>query len=435
MAIAQAFNRQTTPVAGAAAVRAIVWNLLERHRWTTRGRSRMTAAEVAFVEAAMQDFRGVLPRPTVDELEARLAADPGLLRTAGNAALTAAFVGRDTDDLVRFLVAKGARLEYGHNDWSPLHCAAHEISRHLLDPTAIKRRRAATRVNAGHRAPNAPARPADHAANRKPKRASPPHIARFQTVFKAGLASAAQIAVQPPHRGTLGYRSLLHVTSFFGHRELTELLLDHGAQDVLEHKIGRNGHTALQCATEMHHWRDQRDRTAEALVARGAYYDIFSACARNDCHRLRQLLRDRGAVDQRNGRAETPLHWAAWCCSAQCVEQLLGAGANVNAAAVNGKTPLHLAAGPLDAPEGWPRPNNTAVVDILIRHGAALDASDARGRTPLHHAAFRGYSEAAELLLGAGANATHRNGRGKTAFEIARKGAKHLRRRPAAAAG
>ena len=430
------------PIPSATAVKAVIWDLLERHRWTARGHREMTATEAAFVEAAMHDFRGGLAQPTGHELEARLAAEPGLMRTAGNAALTAAFVGRDTDDLVALLVAKGARFEYDRNEWSPLHSAAHEISRHLAVPAEITKRNAATPGGAASSTANVP--PADHPATPKHQGATRPdaadgatsatsRIARFQTVFEAELAGAAEIAARPLHRGTVGHRSLLHVASFFGHWELAELLLDHGAHAVLERRIGRNGHTALQCATEMHYWRERRERTAEALLGRGAYYDIFSACARNDSHRLRQLLRQRGAVDERNKQGETPLHWAAWCCASQCVELLLAAGANVNATAVNGKTPLHLAAGPLDAPEGWPRPDNPAVVDMLIRHGAAVDAGDSRGRTPLHHAAFRGYSQAAERLLEAGADATQRNRRGKTAFDIARKGAKHLRGRPTAA--
>ncbi len=331
----------------------------------------MTATEAAFVEAAMHDFRGGLAQPTGHELEARLAAEPGLMRTAGNAALTVAFVGRDTDDLVALLVAKGARFECDRNEWSPLHSAAHEISRHLAVPAEITKRNAATPAGAASSTANVP--PADHPATPKHQGATRPtaadgatsatsRIARFQTVFEAELAGAAEIAARPQHRGTLGHRSLLHVASFFGHWELAELLFDHGAHAVLERKIGRNGHTAPRCATEMRYWRERRERTAEALLGRGAYYDIFSACARNDSHRLRQLPRQRGAVDERNKQGETPLHRAAWCCASQCVELLLAAGANVNATAINGKTPLHLPVGLSDAPEGWPRPDNTAVV-------------------------------------------------------------------------
>ena len=371
-----------------AAAKAHFWTLLERHRWVRRRRADMTAEEVAFVEAAMQETSSGACA-AIDHVDALLAERPALIRSVGDTALTAAFVGTHTDALVAHLVAKGACFECDSRQWSPLHHAAQEIARH-----------------------------------------AEPEFARFHTVFQHGVAAATAIAVNAPHRGTSGNRSLLHITAFYGHTELTALLLDHGATAVKERNLGRTGPTALQLATRMHHWRERRERTAQVLLAHGARYDIFSACARNDGERLRELLRQDGdGARQRNGQGETPLHWAAWCGSVECAEQLLGAGAHVNAATNNGKTPLHFAAGPLDAPVDRPRPDNIEVVRVLAANGAALDASDHHARTPLHHAAFQGYGRVAEALLEAGANPSHRNTRGKTALEMARKGAMYLRQR------
>lgn len=326
---------------------------------------------------------------TVDQVDTLLAENPALIGSVGNTALTAAFVGTRTDALVAHLVAKGARFEYDSGRWSPPHHAAQQIAREAR-----------------------------------------PDFARFHTVFAHRLADAAAIGVNAPHRGTPGHRSLLHITAFHGHPELTELLLNHGAATVLERQLGGTGLTALQLATGMNHRRERRERTAQALLAHGAHYDIFSACARNDSDRLRELLRAGGdGVRERNGQGETPLHWAAWCGAVDCAEQLLRTGAHVNATANNGKTPLHLAAGPLDAPADRPRPDNIDVVRLLAANGAALDAGDHHARTPLHHAAFQGYGRVAEALLAAGANPSHRNTRGKTALEVARKGAMYLRQR------
>lgn len=371
---------------GAAETR--IWSLLERYAWTKRQRADMTPEEIAFVEAAMRDAPGEACA-SVEEVRALLTRRPELIRSAGAAALTAAFVGTHTDALVDFLVANGARLEHGPERWTPLHQAAEEICRQ--------------------------ARPA---------------IDRFRIVFEHGLAAATAVAVKAPYRGTPGNRSLLHIVAFFGHPKLAELLLKHGAAAVVERPLGRAGPTALQLATQMHHWRERREHTAQLLLAGGAYYDIFSASARNDSERLGELLRaDAAAAQQRNGQGETPLHWAAWCGALECARQLLDAGAYINAAADNGKTPLHLAAGPLNAPPGRPRPDNTEMVRLLLGNGAAVDASDNHARSPLHHAAYQGYSNAAEALLDAGANPRFRNTRGKTPLEVARRGAAHLRRR------
>ena len=376
------------------AAKSLVWSLLQHYGWIRRGPSAMTPREAAFVEAAMQDDTGVL-NAQAEDLQALATAHPELVASAGGAALTAAFIGRDTDDMVRLLVAQGARFEYDVNEWSPIHHAAHEISR--LGST---------------------------------------RFARFHAVFAADIAQATEIAVKSPRRGARGNRTLLHATSTYGHAELTELLLNHGADAVLEHRLGRNGRTALQNATAMAHSRRNRERTARVLLAHGAYYDIFSACARNDTERLRELLhKDREAAQQRDGDGQTPLHWAAWCCALDCLELLIQAGASVNAKANNGKAPLHLAAGPVDVPQDLPLPDNTRVVAALIRAGAALDSPDNRNRTPLHHASYRGYADAAELLIDAGADVTLRNRRGRAPLEIARKDAARLRRPPLATSG
>ena len=368
---------------------ARIWKLLERYVWLKQRRAdTLTTEETAFVEAAMRDA----PDETgtnVEEIRTMLANRPRLIRSVGGAALAAAFVGANTDAVVALLVAEGARFEHDPQWWSPLHQAADEICRQER-----------------------------------------PTIDRFRTVFEHGLAAATAIAVKPPYRGISGNRSLLHIVGFFGHPKLAELLLKHGAAAVAERPLGRDGPTALQLATRMHHWRERREQTAQMLLAGGAYYDVFSACARNDGERLAELLRaDSDAAQQRNGQEETPLHWAAWCGARECAEQLLKAGARVNAAANNGKTPLHLAAGPLNVPPGQPRPDNIEVVRLLLGNGAAVDASDDHARSPLHHAAYQGYSEAAEALLAAGANTRLRNVRGKTPLEVARRGAAHLRRR------
>ena len=69
------------------------------------------------------------------------------------------------------------------------------------------------------------------------------------------------------------------------------------------------------------------------------------------------------------------------------------------------------------------------MIRLLARHGADLNTQDRKGRTPLHRATYEGCVAAAEALLEAGADPTVLNRNGRTAFEIARKEAKHFRKR------
>jgi hypothetical protein len=86
---------------------------------------------------------------------------------------------------------------------------------------------------------------------------------------------------------------------------------------------------------------------------------------------------------------ETPLHMAAQRDYIQVVQWLVEHGADVNATAYNGFTPLHLT-------------TNGTIARILIEHGANLDQVDNLGNTPLQSAAFQGCDEVVEAILESG---------------------------------
>ncbi len=116
-----------------------------------------------------------------------------------------------------------------------------------------------------------------------------------------------------------------------------------------------------------------------------------------------------------NARARdgwTPLHRAArFSKTPEIVAALLKAGADVNASARSGWTPLHMAAQFSDAP---------GIVTALVDAGAGVNARSRDGWTPLHVAA--GQSKTPRIvaaLVGAGARLKARNKRGWTPLHVA----------------
>jgi FOG: Ankyrin repeat len=79
----------------------------------------------------------------------------------------------------------------------------------------------------------------------------------------------------------------------------------------------------------------------------------------------------------------------------ECMEKLLGGGANPNFANEDYETPLHYATykGRLD------------MVELLIKYKADVNVRDKYGMTPLHVAARFGYTQIAKALLENGAGA------------------------------
>ena len=106
------------------------------------------------------------------------------------------------------------------------------------------------------------------------------------------------------------------------------------------------------------------------------------------------------------GDGSTPLHWAAYRDDLAKVDQLIRAGANVNAANDIGVTPLWSAS----------LNGNAAIVKRLLDAGARPDAALLAGETPLMAASRAGKTAAVEALLAKGANPNARGPRGQTAL-------------------
>ncbi len=104
-----------------------------------------------------------------------------------------------------------------------------------------------------------------------------------------------------------------------------------------------------------------------------------------------------------------PLHIAARIGQGDIVRLLLGRGANVNVTSANGLSPLHFAA----------REGRSDIVQMFVQAGARVGATDAFGRVPLHDAAERGDTSSASILLAAGAIINTTDGFGTTPLHLA----------------
>lgn len=98
------------------------------------------------------------------------------------------------------------------------------------------------------------------------------------------------------------------------------------------------------------------------------------------------------------------------------MQALLDAGADVNKANGQGRTPLYEA-----SVEG-----EKEVAEMLISAGADVDKADIYGWTPLHQASDRGHEEIVEMLLISGADKTKANNKGETAIAIANRNREYV---------
>ncbi len=91
------------------------------------------------------------------------------------------------------------------------------------------------------------------------------------------------------------------------------------------------------------------------------------------------------------------------------ITALVNAGADIEARAVKGHTPLHWAAAG----------SRLEVITALVNAGADLEARDEHGLTPLHFAVrSRQAAAVTEALLNAGANASARAGDGTQPWDL-----------------
>jgi hypothetical protein len=117
---------------------------------------------------------------------------------------------------------------------------------------------------------------------------------------------------------------------------------------------------------------------------------------------------------------DTALHAAAFAYDVEIARELVVRGADIRARNRRGAEPLHAAViGAPDAPN-WNPARQQAVIEYLIDAGADPDAAALGGVTPLHRAVRNRCSTAVETLLRAGADPRLPNDHGSTPPDLAR---------------
>jgi len=213
-----------------------------------------------------------------------------------------------------------------------------------------------------------------------------------------------------------GWNALLKA-AWKGQLDGVRALVDLGA-DV--NRTAPYGWTPLRGAARYGH-----REVAEFLLRHGATYDIFSAASLGDVRAVEHsLANEPGLVHARAGPEWTPLLWAAAAKKPAAVKALLAYGANVSAVGSYFGSALNQAAWDGDremvelllaheadtetgaGTEAYGTPlhaatwqDHTEIIAILLRHGAKIDSVNNQGETPLHFAAGQGHKRATRLLL------------------------------------
>ncbi|HNT78324.1 MAG TPA: ankyrin repeat domain-containing protein [Anaerolineae bacterium] len=262
-------------------------------------------------------------------------------------------------------------------------------------------------------------------------------------------------------RGGVNEITPLHVAVAENHADIVACLLERGADvNARDRRLNVPLHSAKSC------------EIAQALIAHGADVNAQNdfgetpIFAQRDPQIVELLLENGAQVNIQCNSGETPLHKAltsaaypylfdpsgdsrasdkALRVSGEIVARLVAHGADVNAAARKGATPLHYAC--RDAAvetvallvqngadvnarssglyDGIPlhiavEARKYAVCELLVESGADLNAQNSDGDTPLHLAAAGGYKNIAQLLLAGGADVTVAAHDAQTALDIAR---------------
>jgi ankyrin repeat protein len=192
-----------------------------------------------------------------------------------------------------------------------------------------------------------------------------------------------------PNVGYLGKTTILQTAVRNGHQHIAKELLDAGAD------INADSEVALHEAVRI----GDRD-LLEFLISRGSRLDavnyplLISAAYQPDM--IRYLLNKGVDPHAVNEAGETALLWAAGGRSLEGVKTLVDVGVEINRQSESGETALIRAAGSAAI-------SSIDIVEYLVGAGAEVNVATINGTTPLYAAARHGQSSIVKFLLAEGA--------------------------------
>ena len=139
---------------------------------------------------------------------------------------------------------------------------------------------------------------------------------------------------------------------------------------------------------------DHCGRVTHEIAAKWRLTDLHCAAYGNDAKKAEQLIRAGADVNAHDNDQATPLHSAARSNADKVAALLIRAGADLSARAEYERAPLHSAA----------RSNADKVAALLIRAGADVNARSHNQKTPLHWTLSKDADGVAALLIRAGAD-------------------------------